>query len=674
MKIKSIKVENFRLLQDSFLDMTDGLTLVVGKNNTGKTSFVVLLEKFLSKPNPSFSFSDFPVSSRGKLYGISEETDVDELSIRLCLSVEYTDEDNLKNISDFMLDLDPEKSIINIMFEARIDRDGLLNRIPEKKDGTEEDRYLAGKRSYIERNISKFIKTKIYAYDDSGYDGVRPYYLEKRDELEEKEFKLVSEFINFQVIHARRNVASSDEAGKRPLSMITTQFFKKLDDTDDERLEHVRSALIDIDESLETQYSEVFRGFLSSAANFLDLDGLKVISDIEASSLIGSSSKVIYGTSDDHLPENLNGLGYLNILYLLLKIEMVRQDFESSSADINLLFIEEPEAHTHPQMQSVFSKKIREVVNDIRGLQAVITTHSSYIVANSDFEDIRYLFKGEDLNVKFKNFHTELATKYKSEQGEEGAKLYQFLEQYLKIQNAELFFADKAIFIEGTTERILLPWFIRKHDKDCGDAGNQISSQNISIIEAGANAKAFAPFLDFIGVKSLIVTDLDSTKKEIKEDKGGKDRTSYVVCPVSESSYTSNETLKHFFSAPDINDAGFPDWFRRLKSKDIANSKNGVKVVYQTEENGYQARSFEDAFFNSNKSELKTLSENGELLGIKNKADIEGIETSDIFDLTARVLDKKSDFAASVLYLALIGKANWVTPEYIKEGLEWISQ
>jgi len=356
------------------------------------------------------------------------------------------------------------------------------------------------------------------------------------------------------------------------------------------------------------------------------------------------------------------------------KIEMVKQEFEASSADINLLFIEEPEAHTHPQMQSVFSKKIREVVNDIHGLQAVITTHSSYIVANSDFEDIRYLFKGEDLNVKFKNFHTELATRYKSEQGEEGAKLYQFLEQYLKIQNAELFFADKAIFIEGTTERILLPWFIRKHDENCGDAGSPISSQNISIIEAGANAKAFAPFLDFIGVKSLIITDLDSTKKEVKKDKSGNDRASYVACPVSESTHTSNETLKHFFSAPDINDADFPDWFRKLKSKNIANSESGVKVVYQTEEHGYQARSFEDAFFNSNKSELKTLSENGELLGLKNKADLEEIETSEIFKLTDRVLDKKSDFAASVLYLALIGKANWVSPEYIKEGLRWISQ
>lgn len=675
MRIKNIKVENFRLLQNSSLDMTDGLTLIVGKNNTGKTSFVVLLEKFLSKPNPSFSFSDLPVSVRSKLYDISEETDIDELSIRLCISVEYADDDNLKNISNFMLDLDPDKSTINIMFEARIDRDAFLNRMPTKKDGAVgDDKYLTEKRSFIERSVSKFIKTSIYAYDDSGYDGERPYYLENREELEEKEFKDVSNFINFQVIHARRNVASSDETGKNPLSAVTTQFFKKLNDTDDERLEQVRSALIDIDKSLETQYSDVFSGFLSSAASFLSLDGLKVISDIEASSLIGSSSKVIYGTTEDHLPENFNGLGYLNILYLLLKVEMMKQEFESSSSDINLLFIEEPEAHTHPQMQSVFSKKIREVVSEIQGLQAVITTHSSYIVTNSDFEDIRYLLKHENLNVEFRNFHTELAYRYKAEQGDEGAKLYQFLEQYLKIQNAELFFADKAIFIEGTTERILLPWFIKKHDEKCGNESQPISSQNISIIEAGANAKAFAPFLDFIGIKSLIVTDLDATKKEIKPDKSGNDRASYIACPVSDSSHTSNETLKHFFAAPDINDRAFPEWFNKLKGGELTEAATSVKVVYQTEENGYQARSFEDAFFNANKTELKRVCENSEVLGLKNKDKIEEIETAKIFELTDIVLNKKSDFAASLLYLALTGEANWITPKYIDEGLKWISK
>ena len=91
MRIRKIEINNFRLLQSSSLDMTDGLTLLVGKNNTGKTSFVVLLEKFLTKSNPTFSYSAFPVSLRANLHNISKETHIDELNKRLSiLAVYYT--------------------------------------------------------------------------------------------------------------------------------------------------------------------------------------------------------------------------------------------------------------------------------------------------------------------------------------------------------------------------------------------------------------------------------------------------------------------------------------------------------------------------------------------------------------------------------------------------------
>ena len=324
-------------------------------------------------------------------------------------------------------------------------------------------------------------------------------------------------------------------------------------------------------------------------------------------------------------------------------------------------------------MQCVFSKKIRELVGEITALQAIVSTHSSYIVSNSEFQDIRYLAKSDNDNVKFKNFHTDLASQYSKIEGEDGAKLYQFLEQYLKIQNAELFFADKAIFIEGTTERMLLPFFIKEFDKNCQDGLKKIAQQNISVIEAGANAKAFAPFLDFIGIKSLIITDLDSTKKEIKKDKNDNESTIYVACPVDVSTHTSNETLKYFFSAPSIkNEEEFKEWFGKLKQEKQEQLSKNVYVAYQLEENGYHARSFEDAFMSSNKLEIKNMSDR--LLGLKNKKELQDVEMANIYDLTDTVLAKKSDFAASLLYMALTGQVTWVTPKYINEGLKWISQ
>lgn len=45
MKIKEIKVENFRLLKEFQLELEDDLSLLIGKNNVGKTSLLVVLDK-----------------------------------------------------------------------------------------------------------------------------------------------------------------------------------------------------------------------------------------------------------------------------------------------------------------------------------------------------------------------------------------------------------------------------------------------------------------------------------------------------------------------------------------------------------------------------------------------------------------------------------------------------
>src|SRR3546814_14701121 len=52
-------------------------------------------------------------------------------------------------------------------------------------------------------------------------------------------------------------------------------------------------------------------------------------------------------------------------------------------------------------------------------------------------------------------------------QGMAGAELAvrEFLHQYLTLSRCDLFFADKAILIEGTSERLLLPSMIRKTDE-----------------------------------------------------------------------------------------------------------------------------------------------------------------------------------------------------------------
>lgn len=62
MKIFKIEVENFRLLRSFSMDLENELSLVIGKNNTGKTSILFVLEKFLNEPDRNkFLFDDFNI-------------------------------------------------------------------------------------------------------------------------------------------------------------------------------------------------------------------------------------------------------------------------------------------------------------------------------------------------------------------------------------------------------------------------------------------------------------------------------------------------------------------------------------------------------------------------------------------------------------------------------------
>src|SRR3546814_7326492 len=65
----------------------------------------------------------------------------------------------------------------------------------------------------------------------------------------------------------------------------------------------------------------------------------------------------------------------------------------------------------------------------------------------------------------------------------------EFLHQYLTLSRCDLFFADKAILIEGTSERLLLPSMIRKTDEAA--AGQpQLSSQYLTVMEVGGDRKS----------------------------------------------------------------------------------------------------------------------------------------------------------------------------------------
>lgn len=671
MHIASIKTKNFRLIQNADLDLSDSkqdISLLIGRNNTGKTSFIVLLEKFLNSASPNFSFDDFPIKLRSKILNFDEDTDVYEIAISLLLDIHYDEADSLANISDFILDLDPDLKSVKILFECTIDKNKFIDALSKIKDREDE---------YIKKYIGDFLETNIYTLSD--YDVIEPENRHKQEyfhKLVKKDWKYVNNLINLQVIHAKRDVASSEsnQRARKVLSGLTTDYYNKKNKLSYDEQCDINKSIVEIDANLDASYEKYFKKFLETSKDFLQLKDLKVVSDLQSKEILASHSKVVYGDNTSQLPEHLNGLGYMNILYLLLQIEIKKNYFAEGQKDINLLIIEEPEAHTHPQMQYVFIDKIKGVLQGITNLQSIITSHSSHIVNRCDFKTLRYFLKSSDGDsVTIKNFYNELSKLYSSDnlhENEAEKANFKFLQQYLTLNSSELFFAEKIIFIEGTTEKLLLPLFINNVDDE---NLTSLSSQNISVLEVGANAKAFRHFIEFLQIKTLIITDIDTTQKTVKskQDKPAKKDITYRASSVIEGDNTSNYSIKYFLNAPELDDAvKHNEWMCKLIKNQLHDADSTIKVAYQIEESGYHGRSFEDAFISANFDKIKSQKDN--LDGLKNKNKLNA-SAPDFYKLTKEILEEKSDFASSLLWLALSDGVKWNIPAYIREGLLWMA-
>ena len=365
----------------------------------------------------------------------------------------------------------------------------------------------------------------------------------------------------------------------------------------------------------------------------------------------------------------------MNLIGILFEIETKIQELFEQPADINLLYIEEPEAHTHPQLQYIFIRNIKFHIKVHRDkllkeknkqLQILITSHSSHIVSECNFDDIIYLKKNGN-TVIAKSFNT-LKEEYEGDE----QRGFKFVKQYLTINRSELFFADKVICIEGDTERILMPMMMYKIDNKKKPEGDIIPllSQNISVIEVGAHSHIFIPLFEFLGIKVLIITDVDAANKN---DKGR-----YEKSDPKKAKYTSNASIKEFFK-----DSGIDTWnnqFKELVEKNSGDKiKDNIRIAYQIPEpNGeYQASSFEDAFIALNKDFIlknkEGLCEYGALKDFSN----DEIENDDYYNFALNYIKKKSAFASSLLYFDDDKGADdekWEVPHYIEEGLLWIQE
>jgi len=646
MKIKNIEIENFRLLDKIEINLEDITTAVVGKNNSGKTSFSEIFNIFMN--SRKFEFEDFSINSHQNFYDSfltftqinyeNKEEKVLELiksipKIKLLLDVAYSEEDIWTNIKPFISSLN-ERSSIKIIFE------------------------------YTPRNTEKFFQTIKSAIDKSDSDlldeikiifsshyktVIKPY--SESENMDEVNFSDVEKLLQCHFIEAQRDLEDSKSSNTKLSSIFQKEYdhrTKNEDNSSDELIEVTDNANEEIEEKLNIFFKDFVDSFKEFGFPGIDNERLELQSNIVVENLFKNNVRLVYNHNDNILPEKYNGLGYKNLMYIISKIlsfEILHQD---KKCDLNLLFIEEPEAHMHPQMQRVFIENITNFLREKNfNVQVIISTHSSHILTNAEFESIRYFSKNRySTCVKdLKKFSNELSE----------PAILNFLKQYLTLDKSELFFADKAILFEGVVERLMMPIFINKLDSQ---SETKLSEQYISYIEVGgAYMNKFKELLKFLDIKTLIITDIDSIdvnnarkKVEITEDT---------------TLETSNVCLKQWLPQKEkIQDLLIASEDEKIDGR--------IRVAYQTklnETNIKCGRSFEEAFILDN---LQYVFDNKEqLLSIKNK--LLKYTTTEVikqksYDIAKSI--KKTDFAFDLLS----NQDNFDVPNYIKEGLVWLSQ
>ena len=175
MRIHKIKIRNFRLLADVELVLEDQTTVVVGRNNSGKTSLSEVVRRLLTESNPTFQLEDFSNTSyegfcaalKAKQDGL-KDNEVRELipSIELTIFFRYdTAQPHFGPLSDFVIDLDPEcnEALIVTRYELR---DGALDAFFEDQppgELTAETRLNFFR--ILRKRIPNLFTTKVWAQD-----------------------------------------------------------------------------------------------------------------------------------------------------------------------------------------------------------------------------------------------------------------------------------------------------------------------------------------------------------------------------------------------------------------------------------------------------------------------------------------------------------------------------
>jgi putative ATP-dependent endonuclease of OLD family len=440
MRLKELYIRNFRKIDDLTVQFPHGLCVIVGENNAGKTAIIDALRFML------FSGREFD-ALRINEDDFRSGTDHAPIEIA-CTFCDPDDEDEV-HFQECLVDLGDGK--FDIRLNARVEFNKKTRRTNVKAWGGE---------------------TEGGSLPSNLYDRIASIYLQPlRDPesgLRPGRHSQISRLID----------CITEDVEQAAFETVVSDANEKL-----RELEPVKSAKTDLNSQMEA------------------IAGVKLKQSIDLIFSEPSFHRIIAGLQPEiaGLPFALNGLGYNNLVFTAATLGTLQESYGYSFRSI---LVEEPEAHLHPQLQTLLLHHLSAVSSDAGNeVQVVVSSHSPVLASQAPIDSIVSVHESGG-----KVFAVSMCSILMDADPDKASELKKKLQRFLDATRAELFFARRIIMVEGIAEALLLPVLTKI-------AGGNLKDSAVTVLNAdGINFNAFLPLFGQgkLNLRTVILTDGDA--------------------------------------------------------------------------------------------------------------------------------------------------------------------
>ena len=327
MQLSEIRIKNYRLLIDAKLDVDAKTTLIVGRNNTAKTSCSSCISTVLQ--GSDFSYNDYPLSKRESLHNLFLQFMEKKLSYEdLCkkietISIEFVVDYSLDDpdvklgaLSPFIIDVDVDTTtaLIHVEYQLKTDENKLWELF---KDSCYSEGKFTPKteemHDVLVSNFTRLFGLTIYA--------VNPKNLEDRQVKSHRELE---DLFPYYPIPAERILGEDGTQKNESLSSLIADYFSLSEEdlTPDiaEKVKELRAVVDGANKDVQRESDRILSDLVNKAVGFgypnIEELQLGVTTELKIDDQIKNQTRLSYssGTGAESLPSSHNGLGYKNLI------------------------------------------------------------------------------------------------------------------------------------------------------------------------------------------------------------------------------------------------------------------------------------------------------------------------------------------------------------------------